>query len=374
MQRRLATTALKAFLWIVVPFFCVEILLTVLDPYLFKGFFQSDPDLGFRVRSYFPTADGGRTNLFGFNDRDYPLQKTPGTFRVLVLGDSFCWSGGHDGNYTAILERKLETYHGKHKVDVINAGYYATHTGEQLALLKKFGLQYNPDLVILSFFVGNDFQDGDPNRKRIIVNDAQVDIDRRREHKILGYPIVFPGRLLILMRQRYEAYRESHNAGDGTFSEDTYLTVERFRLDFFNRLAFETGRYQQSIDYILQSVLAMSDLLNSRHIGFVVAIFPDEFQVSPDLFTAILQKFKLKREDYDLGLAQNLLGSFLNSRGIPYIDFLDRFTAEGRKEPLYQLRDSHWNGAGNQLAADILYDDLLKRTANSPQTPGLVKQ
>ncbi len=366
MKKKLATLGLKVLLWVVAPFICVEILLTVLDPYLFKGFFQYDPDLGFRARAYYPTADGGRTNQFGFNDRDYALQKTPGTFRVLVLGDSFSWAGGHDGNYTAILERTLESYYGGHKVDVINAGYQGTHTGEQLALLKKFGLQYNPDLVVLAFFAGNDFLDGDPNRKRIVVNDVYADIDRRREHKLFGYPIVLPSRLLILLRQKYEVHRQQQNTGAGTFSEDTYLTIEKFRLDFFNAKSFEQGRYQQNVDYILQSALAMNDLLNARHIGFVVAIFPDEFQVSPDLFTAVLQKFKLRREDYDLKLAQNLLKSFLNSRGIAYIDFLDRFMTEGRKEPLYQLRDSHWNAAGNQLAADILFDDLLKRTATSP--------
>jgi len=365
MFKKLARVAMKAFLWVVVPLICVEILMTVLDPYLFKGFFEYDPDLGFRARAYYPTADGGRTNQFGFNDRDYPLQKAPDTFRVLVLGDSFSWAGGHDGNYTAILERRLESYYGSHKVDVINAGYSGTHTGEQLALLKKFGLQYNPDLVILGFFVGNDFLDGDPNRKRIIVNGVYIDIDKRREHKIFGYPIVLPSRLLPLLLQKYRVYEEQKNAGKGTFSEDTYLTIEKFRLDFFNMRSFEQGRYQQNIDYILQSALEMNDLLKSRHIDFVVAIYPDEFQVNPDLFNAILQKFKLRREDYDLKLAQNLLESFLNSKGITYIDFLDRFMTEGRKAPLYELRDSHWNGAGNQLAANILFDELLKRTPAS---------
>ena len=230
MLKKLATVALKAFLWVVVPLICVEILMTVLDPYLFKSFFQYDPDLGFRSRAYYPTADGGRTNQFGFNDRDYPLQKAPGMFRVLVLGDSFSWAGGHDGNYTAILERKLENYYGSHKVDVINAGYSGTHTGEQLALLKKFGLQYNPDLVILGFFVGNDFLDGDPNRKRVIVNDVYVDIDRRREHKILGYPIILQSRLLLLIQQKYKVYKERQKAEEGTFSEDTYLSLEKSRL------------------------------------------------------------------------------------------------------------------------------------------------
>jgi len=102
----------------------------VLEPYLFRGFYQYDADLGFMVR---PNASG--TSRFGFNDRDYPLQKDPGVFRVLVVGDSFGWIGGKEGNYTAILEKQLDAYYGKHQVDVINAGYPMTHTAEQLEML-----------------------------------------------------------------------------------------------------------------------------------------------------------------------------------------------------------------------------------------------
>lgn len=42
--------------------------------------------------------DGTLTNTFGFNDRDYPLGKTPGVFRSVVVGDSFSWASGLDGN------------------------------------------------------------------------------------------------------------------------------------------------------------------------------------------------------------------------------------------------------------------------------------
>ena len=40
------------------------------------------------------------------------------------------------------------------------------------------------------------------------------------------------------------------------------------------------------------------------------------------------------------------------------------YDAESKHE-LYSLRDTHWNGAGSQLAADILFEDLAKRVANN---------
>src|SRR5437870_1406674 len=204
--------AIKIGSMVIVSVLCLEVLMIVLDPNLFKGLFEYDPDMGFRVRAHFPTDEGALTNQFGFNDRDYPLQKSPGTFRIVVVGDSFSWAGGLEGNYTALLKRMFERRDGSHKVDVINTGYPGTHTGEQLVMLKKYGLQYNPDLVILGFFAGNDFFDADSNRKRIVVNSCFVDIDKHHEHRVFGYPIIFHSRLLVFLKQKYELSREAKQA------------------------------------------------------------------------------------------------------------------------------------------------------------------
>lgn len=137
MANKVTGLALKILAWFVVPLICVDVLLVVLD--FPQGLLEYDPDLGFRARVHYPTPDGGLTKAYGFNDRDYPPRNIPGAFRVLVVGDSFSWVGGREGNYTKVLERKFETHHGSYMIDFINAGYPMTHTGEQLAMLKKFG-------------------------------------------------------------------------------------------------------------------------------------------------------------------------------------------------------------------------------------------
>ena len=362
-RRRASTAALLLFCWVVVPLLLVEIAMIVLEPHLFTGFFQYDRDIGFRVR-----PEPGRTNELGFNDKSYPFRPQPGVFRILVLGDSFGWSGGMNRNYTALLEQNLNTARLGRTVEVINASLPMSHTGHQLVLLEKYGLQFEPHLVVLGFFAGNDFLDADPSRKRIVVNDTYVDIKRKREWAVFGYPIVPRSRLVAFVKQKYKLLREgprfessdedAESSAQGSFSEETYLALEHARLEFCNLRAHGQGRYAANIRYVFDSLRTMRDKLRARGVPLVVAIFPDEFQVDDHLADAVFSRFKLDRNDYDLTLMQKLLRQFLESENIPYVDMLERFRQAARQERVYRLRDSHWNQAGNRLAAEILRERL----------------
>lgn len=378
--KKFAKLAIKIGVLIVLPLLLVEVLMITLDPYLFKGRYEYDPDLGFRGRAYFRMApgflgdddDGTITNRFGFNARDYSLRAAPGTFRILFVGDSFSWAGGLKGNYTALLERMFETRSGFENVEVVNTGYSGTHTGEQLIMLKKYGLQYNPDLVVLGFFAGNDFIEADPNRKRIILNGCELDIDRRHEHRLFGYPIVMQSRLWLFLNQKYQVYRiqtqarkEAREWAAATgqplptknLPQEDFYRIQEAKLRFLNKnVAAE--RFGSNVDYIFRSITEMNDLLKARNVKFMVAIYPDSFQVSPAEFDTLVTRFGLKREDYDLNRAQDLLKTFLTSKQIPYVDLWERFKAEEQKRDLYLLNDPHWNKAGNELAAEILFQYL----------------
>lgn len=352
--------------------FCLlvlEFLMIVLEPYLFKGFYQYDPEFGFRVRPY---ANG--SNRFGFNDRDdYPIHKPKENFRILVVGDSFGWVGKLDRNYTALLENKFEEYYGEHRVDVINTGYPTTHSGEQLLMLKRYGLQYNPDLVFLGFFCGNDFVEAHPYRKRIIVNTTFFDIDRRYERTLFGYPIVKKSRLWYFIKQRYRILQEkirvhfedappasgSEEEKVFRFSEETFFNIERLRLDFCNIKAHQQGVYNMHINFVFKNISRMKELLEARHCQFVVGMFPDEFQINDDLVRQIFEYFDLEEQDYDLQFMQRLLKFRLDAENIPYVDLLRDFRREGRHTQLYFPQNTHWNDAGNELATQIIFQYLL---------------
>src|SRR5262249_15767268 len=152
-----------------------------------------------------------------------------------------------------------------------------------------------------------------------VINDTLVNIDRRYEHTFLGHPIVFQSRLLLFIQQRYKIYRALRSAASqaeaeaiasgrpgpgGAFSKEDFMNVERSRFEFCN---IRSSAFQQNIDYIFQSISEMDALLKSRGIKFVVAAYPDEFQVNQGLLDETFEKYKLSRDDYDPFRAQRLL-------------------------------------------------------------------
>jgi lysophospholipase L1-like esterase len=97
-----------------------------------------------------------RLNNYGFHDDDWVFAKPPDVFRILILGDSF--AQGIEvpmrAGYPFLLEQRLGG-----RVEVINLGVAATGTDQQLLLYAAFGWRFQPDLVLLQVYAGNDVFD-----------------------------------------------------------------------------------------------------------------------------------------------------------------------------------------------------------------------
>jgi len=99
------------------------------------------------------------TNSQGFRaDEDFRLEKPPGVFRVIALGDSTTegFEVSQNATYPAVLERYLRK--NGIKAEVFNTGVSGFGTAEELIYLENEGIKYKPDAVVLGFF-GNDFDD-----------------------------------------------------------------------------------------------------------------------------------------------------------------------------------------------------------------------
>jgi hypothetical protein len=97
-------------------------------------------------------------NSRGLRDREYSLLKPADTIRILVLGDSYTWGYGVGNKqvYTEVMEDEL--LKGT-SCQVINCGVSGWGTDQQYLFLKNEGFAYQPDIVVLSFFFGNDFRE-----------------------------------------------------------------------------------------------------------------------------------------------------------------------------------------------------------------------
>ena len=95
------------------------------------------------------------TNSDGFRNRnEFSKIKPKNTTRIMALGDSFMagYRMGQEELLPYLWENWLNKNYGKYQVSVSMIG--SPKTG--LDYLLKYGLSYNPDLVVLGITLGND--------------------------------------------------------------------------------------------------------------------------------------------------------------------------------------------------------------------------
>jgi hypothetical protein len=85
-------------------------------------------------------------NTKGYRDTEHDTHKSPGTVRILILGDSLTFGSGvaDDDIYPRLLQRLA----GPH-VEVISLAQNGWGTADELAALRRDGLVYSPDIVVV---------------------------------------------------------------------------------------------------------------------------------------------------------------------------------------------------------------------------------
>jgi hypothetical protein len=248
-------------------------------------------------------------------------------------------------------------------------------------------MQYTPDLVVLGFFVGNDFFDADPDRLRIVVGGATTDVRPGDEfyRVAFGQPLVWRSRLFLSFRERWNEFRRVEASQRERLTtparvervrgvaapplersrvaapiSEAYLAWLQRRMEFAQ--PSRAARFRRHEAYVYESLLAMRDLLAENRIDFVVAAYPDAVQISPDLQRAVVGRAGLEPSAYEWTRAQRLLRTFCAEHDIEYHDFLPAFREASQHgwHP-YLVNDSHWSTAGNVLAAELLFDVLAPR-------------
>ena len=165
----------------------------------YPDFFTEDRVLG---RAPLPHAEGWwtiegrsyvRINSDGMRDREHAIEKPENTLRIAVLGDSFtaAFEVPIEQAFWAVMKERLAdcpSLAGR-ELETLNFGVGGYGTASQYLLLQTRVWKYDPDVVLLAFYSGNDVPDNhralkESNRSAyFVLEDGELVLDPLFEKK-----------------------------------------------------------------------------------------------------------------------------------------------------------------------------------------------
>ena len=266
-----------------------------------------------------------RTNAHGLRDRDRSM-KTPGSTRVLVIGDSYTWgyAVAEEEAYPQVAERILAEL-GHSDIEVVNGGIPDYNSRQERQLLEQLMPIYQPDAVFLAY----------------VVNDAEpttampVPPEERYRHSRSWFLTEVAERLNRRVFRRRVLPSAKDNVGT------TYLD------------GFEEGsvKWRDSREAIRQ----MRDLCAAAGIPFTVLMMPD--------FT---QEFD---DRYGWQTIHDAVARWGRELNIPVLDLLTLF--HGRDHRDFWVP---WDGHPNAQAHREIAAFLIARILEGPHVAGRASQ
>jgi lysophospholipase L1-like esterase len=245
-----------------------------------------------------------RTNRYGFRDLDFEtITKPAGVNRIAFVGDSLTLGMGiaFEDTFVKQLERMLSRRHPERPVQMLNFsvdGYNATQIE---ALITSRVLEYSSDTVVYVMCL-NDF-----------------DFDTSSGVKTLYFKK--PRSFFLVRLDR--AYRK------------------------WTGIDFHRHHFRRNKDEVFASISSMRDSVLQAGARFVVVIAP------------IFPKTEQDWRQYHLRDLHLEIDRVLDAAGIPVVDLLASFEAQGQPVSAFSLDVWHPNVAGNRIIAEGLAASIL---------------
>lgn len=282
--------------------------------------------------------------------------KAPNTLRILGLGDSFTFGNGvtMEQTYLYQLERCLPTYNSR-RTEVINGGVPAYSPLQESRFLKTQGMKLAPDIVVMGFFVGNDFvESGDyfdsSGAPTLSVKDGSLKSTKGGDgERGIVRSITSPFRSFLSTRSHlYVFLRDRSSQLLSKFGLRPFnLPPEFCEVEFSARM---TERWSGT-----QSVLTdLAHFTKQNGQRFIVVILPAIYQVYSSSWNEYITALKLDPNRYDLDKPQKLLADFFTARGIEFVDALPLLRAHAKDATLCFPVDGHLTAEGHQVVAQAL--------------------
>jgi lysophospholipase L1-like esterase len=282
-------------------------------------------------------------NSHGFRDGEYSIERTAKK-RMFVLGDSFGWGFGveQQERFSEIIENAHDDW------EVINASVSGYGTDQLYLSLKRQGLKFKPDAVMLLFYE-NDFENNIAPVQ--YWHSKPVFTFEDRELQLHNVPV--PKQTIS---QRLEQFLVGRTYLGRTFYRAIGYPKKYLKSYLKNGLEFFGARISNSssplsdrlqsnndnggsgqkkmIEVTKQLIISMNDLCKREGSVLILVSIPMETE---------------KRE---------VLQSVAEAQGIPIL-FLDE-TFEAATTPTTFAHDAHWNAEGHKLAAGAIEEFFWK--------------
>lgn len=355
---RLAENILLFFAFSALSFVCMEMMLRTFQHIKPSFIFASTSYDRFRRAPHSYHFDF-KLNAGGFSDVEFTTEKRANVTRIAGLGDSFLFGlVPYKHNFFTRLEGKLNA--SERKWELLNMGLHGMSLDDYYNLLVREALPLKPDGVICHVFVGNDFKN-----YYTLSSYSTSNLFHYREwylYKLADYIFHIKPKFKGRITDGKTVFNEQAEYVD----RETFLRMKWDWYHGFDKTLNLDAWYESSLEILLK----MKALLDKNNVFFLVVLIPDELQVNTALQKEFMQFAENKKlapklyhtPSFDFNLPQKKIKKALLSRSIDLVDLLAAFKKEAESgKPLYLPNDNHWNIAGNQIAADVLYEELQKK-------------
>lgn len=300
-------------------------------------------------------------NSLGTRGREIEHPKPRGTYRILMLGDSFTLGKGVDDDetFSALigerLERRLSAGLGV-GFEIVNGGVDSYSPILSYLQLESIAPTVEPDLVVLNLDMSDLEQDT-----------AYRSLARRdAAGAIVAVPSgEYPGEIawawidrhLYIARVVLHMLAGISRPGDGAYVRDTVLTARRTLLThtLIDDRVDRTEQWRNLFD----SIRAIQAYCVRARIPFLLTTYPWGHQVGPKQWREGRWMF-LDHGDLPSNRSVETIHAISAADGIDLVDAFAAFR-EHADEPLYFDRDLHWRPAGHRLMAEVLGQALEER-------------
>ena len=319
-------------------------------------------------------------NAFGLNDVEFVAPKPRGRFRIMALGDSFTYgSAPYPDAVMTRVEEALRARCAGMDLDLLNFGIGGTGVWGYKLLFELAGPTFDPDLVVVNLYLGNDGPDlfARPRsfrrvpsslRKsylaRYVVNVVRVatGVDRHVVAEGVSLPRWSP--------PPHARGGEIVDASAPLRPDDRQLTGPIYTQERFPGIMWDEYRrfarppWAPSTERTWAPTLAILDLLRHQAARqgsrMVIALYPSVLQVYPEARDQLQEVLRgrpevtgLAKLDVDPLRPNRIVLEYCRATELACYDTTADLVAAGRQstEPLYKALDTHWTVRGNHVVA-----------------------